>query len=440
MKSKLVNGIQIYGYRWVMLFILMALNIVVEIEWLTHAPVARAANVYYAGQFLPDSFFNIDFLAMSYMLIYLIVSFPVSYLIDTYGIKTALRLGAILIGSFSIIKGLYGDNFRIVLISQLGLAIAQPFAMNAMTAVTAKWFPVWERGLATGLATLSQYLGIVIAMVVTPFLVQASPELANYGSGFKSMLMIYGMISLVTSVLVFTLVKNDPPNPPSKEFKRFQFAKGLKHIFSNRDMQVMIIVFFLGLGIFNSVSTMVDAIAANMGVKDSDGLIGGAMLIGGIIGAVIIPTLSDKYRKRKAFLVLCIFGMLPGITGLAFAAQLTGGAGVNPDAAYQIALISSFILGFFIMSAGPIGFQYAAEVSSPAPEAASQGLLLFAGQISGILIMLGMGMKQNAYIDKFMYIFVFVSVLLPFAILKLKESPMIITEADRVKAFKKSNE
>ena len=54
MKSKLIKGIQIYGYRWVMLIALMLLNIVVEIEWLTHAPVARAAAVYYEGQYLPD--------------------------------------------------------------------------------------------------------------------------------------------------------------------------------------------------------------------------------------------------------------------------------------------------------------------------------------------------------------------------------------------------
>ncbi|RLD76966.1 MAG: MFS transporter, partial [Bacteroidetes bacterium] len=364
----------------------MALNIVVEIEWLTHAPVARAAAVYYDGQYLPDSFFNIDFLAMSYMLIYLIASFPVSYLIDTYGIKIALRIGAVLIGGFAIVKGLYGDNFQIVLISQIGLAIAQPFAMNAMTAVTAKWFPVWERGLATGLATLSQYLGIVIAMVVTPLLIQSSPELADYGAGFKSMLMIYGVITLTTSVLVFAFVRSDPPNPPGEKFERFQFVKGLKHILAKRDMQILIFVFFIGLGIFNAISSMVDAIAGNMGIKDSDGLIGGAMLIGGIIGAFIIPVLSDKFRKRKAFLVICMFGMMPGLAGLVFAADLTGGVGVNPEAAYQIALISSFILGFFIMSAGPVGFQYAAEVSSPAPEAASQGLLLFAGQISGIFL------------------------------------------------------
>ncbi len=438
MKSKLVNGIKIYGYRWVMLFALMLLNIVVEIEWLTHAPVARAAAIYYEGQYLPDSFFNIDFLAMSYMLIYLIMSFPASYIIDTWGIKAALRLGAVLIGGFAIIKGLYGDNFQIVLISQIGLAVAQPFAMNAMTAVTAKWFPVWERGLATGLATLSQYLGIVIAMVVTPLLIQSSPDLANYGSGFKSMLMIYGVITLVTSILVFAFVKSDPPSPPGEKFERFQFIKGIKHILLKRDMQILIFIFLIGLGIFNAISTMVDSIAANMGVKDSDGLIGGAMLIGGIIGAVIIPILSDKYRKRKAFLVLCIFGMMPGLVGLVFAADLTGGVGVNPDAAYQIALVSSFVLGFFIMSAGPVGFQYAAEVSSPAPEAASQGLLLFAGQISGIFLVMGMSMKQSAYINEFLYFFVFIAFFLLIAILRLKESPMIITEEDRANAFKKS--
>ena len=37
------------------------------------------------------------------------------------------------------------------------------------------------------------------------------------------------------------------------------------------------------------------------------------------------------------------------------------------------------------MGAGPVGFQYAAEVCSPAPESTSQGLLLLAGQVSGLV-------------------------------------------------------
>ncbi|MHB8873467.1 MAG: hypothetical protein ACYC8T_07240, partial [Myxococcaceae bacterium] len=32
------------------------------------------------------------------------------------------------------------------------------------------------------------------------------------------------------------------------------------------------------------------------------GLVGGVLIIGGIVGAVIIPLLSDKLRRRKPFL------------------------------------------------------------------------------------------------------------------------------------------
>ena len=68
------------------------------------------------------------------------------------------------------------------------------------------------------------------------------------------------------------------------------------------------------------------------------------MLIGGIIGAIIIPTLSDKYRRRKLFLVICILGMVPAVFGMAFAGSLA----TEPGSIYTISLISSFILGFFV--------------------------------------------------------------------------------------------
>ena len=65
-------------------------------------------------------------------------------------------------------------------------------------------------------------------------------------------------------------------------------------------MIITLFLFLIGLGIFNAISSMTDSIAAHVGVKDSDGLIGGVMLIGGIIGAIILPILSDKYQKTKA--------------------------------------------------------------------------------------------------------------------------------------------
>jgi hypothetical protein len=57
---------------------------------------------------------------------------------------------------------------------------------------------------------------------------------------------------------------------------------------------------------------------------------------------------------------------------------------------YWLLLVSGFAFGFFLLSAGPIGFQYAAEITHPAPEATSNTLLLVAGQISGIIFIFGM--------------------------------------------------
>ena len=80
------------------------------------------------------------------------------------------------------------------------------------------------------------------------------------------------------------------------------------------------------------------------------------MVVGGIIGALVMPSLSDHYRKRTPFLVLAVVGATLGLVGITYATS------------YWFLLASAFVLGFFLLSAGPIGFQYGAEVAYPAPE------------------------------------------------------------------------
>ena len=422
---------KVYPYRWVILLAFMLISAVVQIQWLAHAAVARPAEVYYEGQFDPSSFFNIDFLAMVYMLVYLVMSFPASYMIDTYGIRVGISIGAVLAGVAGLMKGLFADSFTAVVVAQVGLAIAQPFILNAVTAVSVRWFPLRERGMAAGFSALAQYIGIVIAMLVTPFMVGSDPAKPGYGTGFESMLLTYGWLTFAVAVVTLVLLREKPPTPPSTEtMQRHSFTEGVKHILKQRDMQITLLLFLVGLGIFNAVSSMTDSIAENAGVQDSDGLIGGLMLIGGILGALILPILSDKFRKRKVFLVICIAGMVPGIFGLTFAGDLS----TDPSTVYTISLVSSFVLGFFIMSAGPLGFQYAAEVSHPAPESTSQGMLLWVGQVTGMIFVAGMSVESNRYLPAFMVSFAVLSLFSLAAVLLLRESPMIITERDRMKA------
>ena len=426
---------RVYPYRWVVLFVFMLITMVIQLQWLAHAAVARPAAVFYEGQFGPASFINIDFLAMVYMLVFLVMSFPASYVIDTYGIRVGVSIGAALAGVCGLTKGVFADDFQAVVLSQIGLALAQPFVLNAVTALSARWFPLRERGMAAGLSALAQYLGILIAMLVTPFLVGSDPSEPGYGTGFEGMLSIYGWLTFGAAVLTLLLLKDRPATPPEIETEEKQsFGKGILHILKLRDMQIMLYLFLVGLGIFNAVSSMTDSIAASAGVGDSDGLIGGLMLIGGILGASILPVLSDKFRKRKPFLVACVVGMVPGILGLSFAGRLSA----DPGTVYAISLASSFILGFFIMSAGPLGFQYAAEVSHPAPESTSQGMLLWVGQITGMIFVAGMSFESNRYLPAFMLAFSILTIVSALVVFLLKESPMIITEQDRMTKLHRS--
>jgi sugar phosphate permease len=133
------------------------------------------------------------------------------------------------------------------------------------------------------------------------------------------------------------------------------------------------------LGVFNAVTTWIEDIVRPRGFSITQaGDAVGLMIVGGIIGALVIPILSDKYRKRTPFLVLALAGATIGLIGLTYATS------------YWLLLASGFVLGFFLLSAGPVGFQYGAEVAYPAPEGTSNGLLLLMGQISGIAFILGM--------------------------------------------------
>jgi cyanate permease len=139
------------------------------------------------------------------------------------------------------------------------------------------------------------------------------------------------------------------------------------------------VIFFIGLGMFNGVTTWIEEIVGPRGFTPGQaGIAGGLMLVGGILGAVAIPLISDARRSRKPFVTLALIGLVPGLVGLTFAD------------AYWLLLVSSFIFGFFLLSAGPIGFQYGAEITLPAPEGTSNSLLLVMGQVSGIVFILGM--------------------------------------------------
>ncbi len=362
------TSFKIYNYRWVVLLAFMFVVATNQLLWITFAPITGSAASYYGVSDL-----SIGLLSMSFMIVYVIISIPASWVIDTYGIRVAVGIGAVLTGIFGLLRGLAAPDYTFVLIAQIGIAIGQPFILNAVTTVAARWFPLEERATAAGLGSLAMYLGIAVALMLTPYL--------TIQSQISGMLLTYGIVSVIAAVVFFAFVKERPPTapcPPDQEERSLVFD-GLKESLRMKDFVLLMVIFFVGLGVFNAVTTWIEDIVRPRGFSITQaGNIGGLMILGGIIGAVVIPLLSDHYRKRTPYLLLAVIGATLGLVGITFA---TG---------YGLLLLSAFIFGFFLLSAGPVGFQYGAEVTHPAPEGTSNGLLLLMGQISGIVFILGM--------------------------------------------------
>jgi MFS family permease len=354
-----------YGYRWVVLLAFVVIAVMTQVLWITFAPITGAA-----AQFYHTSDLMIGLLSMSFMIVFILIFLPSAYAIDTWGFRKAVGLGALLTAVFGLTRGLFSSNFTIVLLSQVGLAIGQPFVIGAITKIAARWFPVRERATASAIGTLALYLGPLLAMLLTPYLVLRI--------GIARMLQAYGIAAAAAAALFLFVAREHPPTPAGEE-ERILMFQGLKSMLRQRHFLFLLVIFFVGLGMFNSVSTWVENIIRPRGfIISQAGVLGGLMLSGGIVGAVAISLLSDHIRRRKPFILLALIGLIPGLLGMTYSTS------------YWLLLVSGFAFGFFLLSAGPIGFQYAAEITHPAPEATSNTLLLVAGQISGIIFIFGM--------------------------------------------------
>jgi len=365
---------RVYGYRWVVLAVFMFINLTVQMLWITYAPITGPAAKFYG---VPDS--QIGLLAMSFMIVYVLsFSVPVSWVIDKYGFRIAVGIGAVVIGVFGITRGLVGANYGLVLASSVGIAIGQPFLMNSWTKVPANWFSINERATAVGLVTLSNLLGTALGMLLTPILTETLP--------IPTVQLIFGGVAALGAVLFIALSREHPltpPCPPGMEVRSLMLD-GLKQIVRSVPFWMFVFVYFAGMGIFNGISTWVENIIRPRGFSPTDaGTLGALMVFGGILGAVVFPMLSDKHHKRQRYMLIGVLLAIPGLVGVTFANTL------------WLLLLSAFFMGFFLISVAPIGMQYVAEITYPAPEGTSAGVLQWFGQVSVVFVYIMEAMKTR---------------------------------------------
>ncbi|MGV9142018.1 MAG: MFS transporter [Promethearchaeota archaeon] len=364
--------IEVFSYRWVVLFLFFLINVVIQILWITFAPVNSIAQNYYGVGKL-----EIDLLSLTFMFVYIPVTLLASWLIDIFDFKIGAGIGALIMGIFGFLRALAGPDFVLLLIFQTGVAVAQPFILNAVTKLSANWFPETERTTATGISLLSTFIGVALGLILTPLLY----ELFN---SFEIIIWVYGVIALASGIIFFVFAKAKPPKPPTLEIieeKVFMFD-GLKRLFTNKYFYILILIYFVGLGVFNTITTYIEGIMIpKVGAEEAPvlaGIVGLLLLIGGILGTIIFSVLSDVLNKRKPLIFVSLLIATVSLFLFSFLSDPL------------FLMILGFVFGFGLLGASPVGLEYAVDLTKPVPEASSNGILLMSGQIGGILLFLGL--------------------------------------------------
>lgn len=357
------NDKSISGYRWVILASIFPMIVSTEMMWLTLAPVSSMAREFYGVSSL-----SVDMLSMSYMIMFIIFSIPASWVVDRFGYRQSLITGALLTAIFGVARAVFADDFTLVIITQFLIAIGQPFLLNISTKVPANWFPANERSTAAGILTMAQYVGFAVPMLLSPILAESK--------GIPYVLEFFAIFAVGSAAISIIFTREKPLiAPPGPELPKEDLSlSAVKKLFKNKAYLTVLTVCFISIGIFNTVLTLLETILIPRGISSAQaGIIGGVFVVAGVVGAVVLPLISDIKGIRKPFFVGSIVILIPIYLGFTFVtnfSMLVGIAGVA---------------GFSIMGVAPILFQHGSEMAYPIQEGTSLGIILLMGQISGII-------------------------------------------------------
>jgi MFS family permease len=371
-----------YGYRWVVLAAYMLVAALTQLMWLNYAPITSQTQ-----ELMGMSEFQVVLLATMFPLVYIPVSIPAGLIIDRKGFRYAVIIGAVLTAAFSFLR-LFAGNYALVLVGMIGISVGQPFVLNSITKLVSTWFSTDESALATGLGSLALFVGMIVALALTPPLLETFGE--NQLSSLRWIVLIYSLAAVVGLVLFVFLARARPPRPPKRtehEIAGEDVAirwSSFKAIFKLRNFRILCVIILIGNGAFVGLMQLIEKILQPKGISSSTaGNIGAVIVIAGVVGCIVLPSISDRIMRRKPFILIAAGASVPTIL-------IIGGV----ESTVLIFVIGG-LLGFFLLSALPVVLAFSEETTGAALTGTATSILLLLGNAGGVVITLIMeGIKE----------------------------------------------
>ena len=343
--------------RWVILAGFALLTACTQWLWLAYAPITTQTH-----QLMGVSEGAVGDLAGIFPLIYVILALPAGRWLDVR-FERALSLGAVLTGAGGLLRLAGPTSYGWAIAGQLVTAAGQPFVLNSITKVAARYFPVKDRTLAVSVGSVALFAGVLAAVL--------SGEPLLHAGGLTLLLRVQAALAVVAALWVLAAVRTPPafPGDPS-------VAVSLRWLRGDRFMWLLAGLLFIGMGVFNAVATWLDSILTHFGHGGASGALIAIMTVGGIAGGALLPGIAARRGQRRGVLEIAVV-----VTGVAFVMIAAAHSPVFGG-------IALFVAGFFLLAGLPIVLDWSELHAGPERAGAAAGFLLLAGNLGGVVLVL----------------------------------------------------
>ncbi|KAE8749600.1 hypothetical protein FOCC_FOCC003588 [Frankliniella occidentalis] len=370
----------VYARRWAMLAMFVTLSMTSAFQWIEYSIISDAIMAYYN---VPA--FWVDWTSMIYMVTYIPLILPGSWLLDKKGLRWALVLAVLgtCAGSWVKVFSVARDRYWVTFLGQTIVAVSQVFILNVPARLAAVWFGPGQVSSACSIGVFGNQLGVALGFVVPPMLVTQSEDVELLGEQLRILFYIVAGVTSVLLVLILFFFQAGPPLPPSpaqatiKASENEGFFISVKRLSTNWPYMLLLLSYGVNIAVFYAISTLLNQVVLKVFPHSRDaGHIGLVIVLAGMLGSVVCGVVLDSTGRFKettlAVYALSLVGMLvytySFFTGLIW-----------------VVYLASAVLGFFMTGYLPVGFEFAAELTYPEPEGTSAGLLNAAVQMFGIL-------------------------------------------------------
>lgn len=334
--------------------------------WLNFAPLLTLVQQRYGVSELVASG-----LVLVFPLLYVFVSLPAGTLTDKRGYPLAVGAGAGLMAVGALVR-IADGSFAALMVGQVLIALAQPYVVNGINSLVADWFEPAQAAIATGLGTMGMFLGMAVGMAATPPLVE--------GHSLRFAMVVFAAASVAIGLLCVWAVRANASAPARPALNE---TAGVRVVAAQRNLWPMYALAFTGLGEFNGLTTWLEQIVAPRGIdSEGAGYVGGVLIVGGIVGAVVVPAISDAVKRRKPLLLLCAAAALATVYPLCHASSL------------KTMLILGAVNGFFFLPAFALLLEMTSSLAGRLAGAATAVLMLL-GNAGGVVVIVVMPLLKE---------------------------------------------